>query len=274
MGYLYKITNKVNNKAYIGVTIQHNYQARWRKHINSLNYKEGCPLLKRAMKKHGVDQFEFKIILICFDEDLVAYEKEYIQKYNTRVPNGYNILLGGQIGDGHVGFKHSPETIEKIKQKGKEFREKNPNYFETYREKHKKSMEHVDFSSAVKNSIKFQQAMEERRKNGIFRKGRGNVLSEETKKKLSESLKLHYKNNTNNIRIRQKDAVRKALSKPIAQYTTENILVKEYRSIAEADSISGVKKSNIQHALTKETRTAGGFIWKYLPKPNPSVEIQ
>lgn len=240
MGYLYKITNKVNNKAYIGVTIQHNYEARWRKHINSLNYKEGCPLLKKAMKKHGVDQFEFKILLICFDEDLVAYEKQYIEKYNTRVPNGYNILLGGQLGDGNVGFKHSPETIEKIKEKGREFREKNPNHFETYREKLKKSMEKVDLSSAIKNSIKFQKAMEERRKK-CAELGKGNVLSEDTKKKLSESLKTYYKNNTNNIKIRQKDAVRKALSKPIAQYTTENILVKEYSSIAEADSTSGVK---------------------------------
>ena len=66
------------------------------------------------MKKHGVEQFEFKILIICFDEDVVAYEK-----YNTRVPHGYNILLCGQIGDGHVGFKHSLEMIEKIKEKGR-----------------------------------------------------------------------------------------------------------------------------------------------------------
>ena len=50
-----------------------------------------------------------------------------------------------------------------IKQKGKEFREKNPNHFETYREKHRCSMEKVDLSSCVKNSVKFQKAMEKRR---------------------------------------------------------------------------------------------------------------
>ena len=162
MGYLYKITNKVNNKSYIGITNQHNYIKRWRKHINSIRYKEGCPLLKNAMKKYGIDQFDFKIIIICFDEDLLKYEKEYIIKYNTLTPNGYNIILG-QIGTGFVGYKHSQETIEKIKEKGKQFREKNPNYFETYREKLKKSMKNVDTSYFVKNSEKFKKAMEERR---------------------------------------------------------------------------------------------------------------
>ena len=75
------------------------------------------------MKKHGVDKFKFELLLICFDDDLVSYEKEYIRKYNSQVPNGYNILAGGQLGDGHVGYKHSPETIQKIKESGKKFRE-------------------------------------------------------------------------------------------------------------------------------------------------------
>lgn len=247
MGYLYKITNKVNNKSYIGITNQHNYKDRWRKHINCIKYKEGCPLLKNAMKKYGIDQFDFKIIIICFDEDLLKYEKEYIIKYNTLTPNGYNIILG-QIGTGFVGYKHSQETIEKIKEKGKQFREKNPNYFETYREKLKKSMENVDTSYFVKNSEKFKKAMEERRQKNGF------IKSEETKNKISESLKLYYKDNIQNKTKeavnKQKEAVKKALSKPIAQYTKDNILVKEYYSIADADRTSGVKKSNIQNVLS------------------------
>ena len=59
------------------------------------------------MKKHGVDKFTFEILIICFDEDLVKYEKEYIKKYNSQTPNGYNILSGGQIGQGMLGYKHT-----------------------------------------------------------------------------------------------------------------------------------------------------------------------
>ncbi len=265
MGYLYKITNKVDNKSYIGVTIKHNYNDRWRKHINCLKYKEGCPLLKNAMKKYGTDQFEFKILIICFDEDVVKYEKEYIKRYNTLSPNGYNLLNGGQLGDGFVGYKHTPETIEKIKEKSKIFRENNPNHFETYREKLKKSMETVDLSSAVKNSEKFKKAMEERRKKNALM-GNKNILSEESKKKISESLKLYYQKNNRIISNKHIEAIKKALGKPIAQYTKDGILVKEYCSISEADRISGVKRSNIQCVLNGKNKTAGGFIWKFIVK--------
>ena len=262
MGYLYKITNKVTNKCYIGVTIQPDIQKRWNKHINSLKYKEGCPLLKRSMKKHGVENFKFEIILICFDNDVVKYEKEYIKKYNSQQPNGYNILSGGQIGDGFVGYKHSPETIEKIKEKGRIFRENNPNHFETYREKLKKSMEQVDLSNCIKNSEKFKQAMIDRKEN--YKKGEKSI-SDETKNKISESLKKYYhthSNTTININKHQ-EIMTKRLGKPIIQYDKEGIIIKEYPSIAEADRSTGVKHSNIKNVLYGKTKTAGGFVWKY-----------
>ena len=259
MGYIYKITNIITGKCYIGETIQHNYQRRWQKHLNSLKYKEGCPLLKSSMKKHGIENFKFEILIICFDQDLVRYEKEYIKKYNSQVPNGYNILSGGQIGDGMVGYKHTPETIEKIKQKGKEFREKNPDHFETYREKLRCSMEKVDLSSCVKNSVKFQKAMEKRRtdiKKGII------TVSDEKKDKISKSLKIYHENKP--ISEKHREAVRKRLSKPVVQYNKNGELIKEYSSIIEADRISGVKRSNIHNSITGKTKTAGGgFIWKY-----------
>lgn len=263
MGYLYKIKNKITGKCYIGVTVQPDCQSRWRKHINSLKYKEGCPLLKKSMKKHGVENFTFDILIICFDEDVVKYEKEYIKKYNSQQPNGYNILSGGQIGDGRVGYKHSPETIEKIKEKGRQFREKNPHHFETYREKHKKSSEHVDFSSCVKNSEKFKKAMAERKEqyaNGTKK------MSDEYKKKISEGLKKYFEKSAPEskcISEKHREIIRKALSKPVVQYTTDGVLVKEYPSIAEADRTSTVKKSNIQNVLAGKTKTAGGFVWKY-----------
>jgi group I intron endonuclease len=215
------------------------------------------------MKKHGIENFTFEILIICFDNDVVKWEKEYIKKYNSQVPNGYNILSGGQLGDGNVGYRHSDEVKEIIKQKGREFRAKNPNYFELCREKFNKSREHFDFSSRIKNSDKFQKVMQKRRdkiKSGDMK------MTEEHKKKVSEGLKRYFENNSKNgiiLSDKHRDAVRKALSKPIIQYTKEGVLVKEYSSIAEADHTSGVKKSNIQHVLSGKHKLAGGFIWKY-----------
>ena len=256
MGYIYKITNTVTGKCYIGETIQ-DYNRRWGKHINSLKYKEGCPLLKASMKKHGIEKFTFEILIICFDEDLVKYEKEYIKKYNSQVPNGYNILSGGQIGQGMVGYKHTETTKDKIRQSGNIFRQNNPDHFETYRDKHKEAMSKVDISNCVKNSQKFQKAMIEKRIGGH------NInLSEESKKKISESLKKYYQNaDTKN----RKKPIVNTLSnnKAVLQYTKDETFVNEYISISEAGRLSGVKKSNIDHVLAGRTKTAGGFIWKY-----------
>ena len=252
MGYIYKITNKETGKCYIGETIQ-DYNRRWGKHINSLKYKEGCPLLKASMKKHGIDKFTFEILIICFDEDVVKYEKEYVKKYDSQAPNGYNILSGGQIGQGMVGYKHTEATIEKIKEKGRIFRENNPNHFETYRDKHKESMAKVDISSCLKNSEKFKKSIE---------KKIGGHLSEESKKKISESLKKYYQNaDTKN----SKKPIVNTLSnnKAVLQYTKDETFVNEYISISEAGRITGVKKSNIDHVLAGRNKTAGGFVWKY-----------
>ena len=227
MGYIYKITNTVTGKCYIGETIQ-DYNRRWGKHINSLKYKEGCPLLKASMKKHGIEKFKFEILIICFDKDVVKYEKEYIKKYNSQTPNGYNVLSGGQIGQGMVGYKHTEATIEKIKEKGRIFRQNNPDHFETYRDKHKESMAKVDISSCLKNSEKFQKYIEKKRDH----------LSEESKKKISESLKKYYQNAINH----KKPIVNTlSMNKAVLQYTKDETFVNEYISISEAGRITGVK---------------------------------
>ena len=121
MAYIYLIINNINGKKYVGQTIQH-YKERWSKHINSVKTKEGCPLLKKAFIKYGITNFTFKILIICFDEDRIAYEKEYVKKYNTVTPNGYNMNAGG-IG----GLKHTEESKAKITNGLLEYYKNTPN---------------------------------------------------------------------------------------------------------------------------------------------------
>lgn len=103
MGYIYCIRNNANGKLYIGQT--ENIEERWRGHRkNSSN----CRYLKHAFNKYGVENFEFKVLIICFDTDMNAYEVEYMRKYNTLVPNGYNLREGGNSG------KHHEDTKKKI----------------------------------------------------------------------------------------------------------------------------------------------------------------
>ena len=101
MGYIYKIINKVTKKIYIGQTTQ-DLNERWKSHLKA-NSK--CTYLSNSIKKYGKDMFDFKLICICFDEDLNRFEIEYIKKYNTISPNGYNIRNGGNNGKHHIDTK-------------------------------------------------------------------------------------------------------------------------------------------------------------------------
>jgi group I intron endonuclease len=256
MGYIYQIKNNITGKCYIGQTTKLP-ESRWKRHISSLTHKGGCPALKDAITKYGIDSFTFRVLIICFDDAVHLIEKEYIEKYHAQVPNGYNILPGGQLGGGFLGKTHSVETINKIKESRKKFHEEHPNHFETYREKIKESMKKVDLSACIKKSEKFQKAKRE------GRVGAHGPTSEEKKQKIREGV-LKYYQNGGTILNKQIEAIKKALSKPIAQYTVENVFVKNYLSIADAGRTSGVKENNIKHALKIFGRKAGGFLWKYI----------
>lgn len=105
---VYKITNKTNNKSYIGVT-KHSAQERFNQHY----YKrfERNTALSLAFLKYGVANFGLETL----EENIETYEeafqkeKEYIAKYDT-YKNGYNLTIGGE-GSPTVGVSDE-EMIE------------------------------------------------------------------------------------------------------------------------------------------------------------------
>jgi group I intron endonuclease len=255
MAFIYKITNTVSGKYYIGETVQKNPQCRWRRHINSVKTAKGCPALKDAIKKYGIDKFKFEILIICFDEDRHKYEKKYIKKYNSQVPNGYNILPGGQVGESRLGTKHTPEAINKMVESRKKFNEANPNYYETYRERHQESIKNINRSECIRNSEKWKKALEEGRVGG--------GATEAIREKIRDSVNEYYQNG--GIETHRK-VMTAALGKKINQYSKTEELIKEYPSIKEASRETGIAISNIQHTLRGRSKTAGGYIWKFVDK--------
>lgn len=93
MGHIYKITNRVNGKSYIGYS--DNVESRWNDHKTG----KGSKLVHRAIKKYGIEQITFEILA----EDSVASEDMYIQLHNTMKPNGYNLTPGGGLPPNHKG---------------------------------------------------------------------------------------------------------------------------------------------------------------------------
>lgn len=93
MAYIYKITNKINNKIYIGETTQ-TIKKRWNQHVSdSLNKTRGYNYhIHNAMRKYGIGNFSIEIIEQCSNEARFAREHYYIMYYNSLEPNGYNFL--------------------------------------------------------------------------------------------------------------------------------------------------------------------------------------
>lgn len=91
-GYIYKTTNKINGKVYIG---QHKHSEYDEKYFGS------GTLLKRAIEKYGIENFENVMIDTCISkEDMDVKEIEYINEFDsTDKSKGYNLMTGGQGGD-------------------------------------------------------------------------------------------------------------------------------------------------------------------------------
>lgn len=118
---IYKVTNIINNHSYIGQTVT-SLSKRKAAHLSDVLIKKDSTYFHRAIRKYGVNDFEWSIIDECSAiEELNRLEIYYIGYYDT-FDNGYNLTLGGE---GSVGFKHTEESIKIMSEKAKE-RFKNP----------------------------------------------------------------------------------------------------------------------------------------------------
>ena len=163
MGWIYVIRSP-KLKEYVGQTIYDNVNVRW-------NYEKKHPhcVLKSVFEKYGIDKCEFFTIMEISQEThggdwkdyLNMYEKLYIKERNTLVPNGYNLMTGGE------NSLHSEETKKKmsVAQMGK-----------TLSDETKKKLSEANMGKT--HSEESKQKMSETKM--------GKTLSDETKKKMSD----------------------------------------------------------------------------------------
>ena len=243
------IRNKINKKCYIGQTIELDVNTRWKRHIRSIN-TDRCPALYGAFRKHGLENFEFKIICICFDEACDDLEISYISKYNSIVPNGYNLETGGNKNK----IIH-PETCEKIsraltgKKHSEERRLKNSN---GQKGKHIWSDERRQLMSIQRKGKKFNLTDEQRLKRSERLKG--HPVSDLTRQKVAEA-------NRNKVWT---DEMRQKISKKVSKFTLDNILIASYISIQQASEQCSVSRNGISNCCNNKINKYKGFIWKFI----------
>lgn len=107
--FIYCATNKFNNKKYIGQT-NRSVEERKKEHIyGAMNFRAGCSLFYRALRKYGEEGFEWSILAEpTTREEANRLESYYIEYYNaTNKAKGYNLKGGG----------YAPFLTEEVKSK-------------------------------------------------------------------------------------------------------------------------------------------------------------
>lgn len=113
MAVIYKATNKINGKSYIGYAT--NFRKRFAVHKHNALVKNCDHLFHRAIRKYGFEAFEWEIL---HEAATLDDEIRLIEEHDTFVytGHGYNLTKGG---DGSVGWRMRDETKAKISEKAK-----------------------------------------------------------------------------------------------------------------------------------------------------------
>lgn len=110
MPYIYKITNNINGKIYIGMTYR-TIQERWKEHQNDCNRRqaENRPLY-RAMNKYGIENFSIEVLEKTDNPE--ERERYWIERLGS-FKYGYNATLGGD-GKPYVDYNLVIKTYKEV----------------------------------------------------------------------------------------------------------------------------------------------------------------
>lgn len=248
MYYLYKISNYVNGKIYIGLT--KNPKRRWQQHKSDAKGK--CKqYIHHAMAKYGIDNFTFEIISSHkILEDADRHEISLINQYNTRNKQyGYNIAVGGEHG--MLGFHHSDDAKKKMSESRKGYKPS----IET-RQKMSKSRSKVIITDEWAQNIS--------------KSNKGKIISQETKDKMSKAQKNVNRNYTelaNKAALSNKGKKRslEIVNKIMANH--KGFSGKTHTGETKL-KISNALKNKTRKPMSQETKTKISESKKNKPAPN------
>lgn len=159
---IYKATNLINNKAYIGQTTGI-LQKRKMQHLRTAKHNN-CPYFHRAIKKYGNENFKWETLCECDNiKELDKMEMLFISYYNT-FKNGYNLDKGGHNSSGTYETRRRLAKIKKCKK-------------------------HTDVHNQKISESRKGQRISEETKQKISESRKGQQLSEETKQRLLKMVK-------------------------------------------------------------------------------------
>lgn len=300
MNYVYKITNLVNNKLYIGITSK-SIDDRLKSHIlttyNKSN-KDCNSIFHKAIKKYGKENFVIEELDRNEDwEEIKKLEQFYIKKFNSFIgfenSNGYNSTLGG---DGVLGYntkkvaKVSPITGEIIEIYESITKAEKENcrgilesckgtgilangftwfYFDDIKELSMEELKNKTFKKcnvllqldSNGNILKVWKEVNEVSR--VLKISQGNISSVcAGKRRMAGGFRWMFYNDY--IKMENKEMRQiKTTSKAVDKYSLDGNFICSYSSISEASKENDIKDNRICEVCKGKRNQAGGFIWKY-----------
>jgi len=246
---IYKITNKVNNKCYIGSS--NNVKKRLTEHKRCLRLgKHHSIKLQRAYTKYGFENFSFDIIKECNENDLLKHEQEF---FILLAPE-YNIL---KIAGSFKGYKHTDETKEVLRQKRKN-QIISPCSEET-KQKISAANKNRIFSNAHK--VKLSEAhlgkkLTEVHRRNIAKHCTTKIMSEKQKK----SAEVRKLNGSYLVSNSTRDKISKANSVSVIGINDKNGIIYEFSSYREALIFLDISESTLWRKI-KNNQKIKDLIW-------------
>jgi group I intron endonuclease len=226
---IYKITNEINRKIYIGQSVDYekrkvSHKTKFLQYCKSPeNHKSGCIFLYNSFKKYGFENFTFELIEECLIDELNNREQYWMNFYSSYEREyGYNLCKIAGSSKGTI--RNESTRLKNSESAKKRIGDKNPFYGKT----------HSDYS-----------------KNEMSKKRSG-----KKRKNISTEKWVEHK-------IWEMSYIK------ILQYDIWGNFIKEWNSLSEASNVTKIKKGRISESLTEHQPTAGGFIWKYFKEEYP-----
>lgn len=246
--YIYKTTNLINGKIYVG---QHSTNNLNDGYIGHNIKSKGCfgdknsnSLFVKAVRKYGYKNFKREIIEFCENrEQLNELEIFWIKELDARNTKiGYNIAEGGKI----KGLKGVPKSEEHKRKIGLANKGRIP------------SIECIQ--KAIKINTGKIRSIETEKKRLESRKGYKHT--KETIEKIIKGRRgSHHSEKSKQKQSKAKDSVKK----PVLQFDLQGNFIKEWESICSIQRELGFDKSCISAVALnyRNRKKAYGFIWKY-----------
>lgn len=115
--FIYRLTNQINNKVYIGLT-KKKPKYRLAEHVKSAEKGSGW-FIHAAIRKYGIENFSFEVIyqIITQDKkDLIDAEIYFIKEHNCCIldgrEKGYNMTRGGQFMDSEQASLNNKKRVK------------------------------------------------------------------------------------------------------------------------------------------------------------------